>query len=271
MVECATLCATYDIVHVHMRHTYQYVRLAQIIARKKFKIVFHDHFSLTKVPMSLRFFFKPSYYIGVCQQTIEWAAQKVKVNPSYIFMLRNTIIPKSFVQKEKRDSWLMVSNIRPIKNIEFAIDLAIKNNANLTIIGNFSDDIYKNKILEMLAVKKNVSILENVFDVQSVISEYSLAIHTSFSETGPLVLLEYLSQGIPFLSFKVGEVSNILSDHLSQYFIDNFDLNSWSKRIQEINLNKIPSEKLKDIFYEYFSPDQYIIQCIQIYQKILNS
>ncbi len=86
-----------------------------------------------------------------------------------------------------------------------------------------------------------------------------------------MVLLEYLSQGVPFLAYKVGEVSNVLIEHLPLFFIDNYDLTEWGHRIQEIKRSNISDVKLKEIFYKYFGPEQYINQCMQIYQKVLNS
>lgn len=269
ILECAKLCANYDIVHVHMRHSYTYVRLAQIVSRKNFKIIFHDHFTLNKVPLSLMFFFKPKYYIGVCEHNVNWAKEKVGINKKHVFLLRNTIIPKVINKQVDRESWLLVSNIRPIKNIEFAIDLATRHHAKLAIFGNYSDIEYKNKIKEKLKNNSDITILENVFDVQSNIGGYSFALHTSFSETGPLVLLEYLAQGIPFLSYKVGEVSNILFEKLPHFFIDNFDTEAWINRIKEDKYSINKPEELKEIFEKYFGPNKYIFNCMEIYKKIM--
>ena len=52
----------------------------------------------------------------------------------------------------------------------------------------------------------NISIIQNCYNIEDRLTHYQLALHSSKLEAGPLVLLEYLSQGVPFLSFKTGEV-----------------------------------------------------------------
>ncbi len=270
MIECATICANYDIVHVHMRHTYTYVRLAQIVTRKKFIIIFHDHSSIDQVSLIFKLFLKPKYYIGVCNKATILADKYIGIKKDNIFLLRNTIIPIIEKDSIKQYRWLMVSNIRQVKNIEFAIDFATRHNAQLTIFGNFSDVNYKKVINEKIRNHVNVEIVENVYDIQSYIDSYTFAIHTSFSETGPLVLLEYLSHGIPFLAYNVGEVANVLEDKLPDFFVNTFDFEDWDRKLFAINKNK-KDKDLISIFLEYFGPEKYINKCLAIYQKVLNS
>ena len=271
MLECAAICSNYDIVHVHMRHTYTYVKLSQILSGKKYKIIFHDHSSIYKVSFILKFFFKPEFYIGVCINATILAEKYIGIKKDNIFLLRNTIIPIVKKGKEKKNRWLMVSNIRQVKNIEFAIDLATRHNAQLTIFGNFSEVNYKKVINEKNSIHENVEIVENVYDIQSYIDSYTFAIHTSFSETGPLVLLEYLSHGIPFLAYHVGEVANVLGDKLPDFFAKNFNFEEWDQKVCSINKNKYNEDYLNSIFIEYFGPEKYINQCLFIYQKVLSS
>jgi glycosyltransferase involved in cell wall biosynthesis len=276
MLECAKLCANYDIVHVHMRHTYSYVKLAQILFGKKYKIIFHDHYGdIDKnilVPWTLRFFFKPSHYIGVSSSLCTWAKCNLKMNSLKIWMLRNTIIPyenKSVVPKNNK--WVIVSNIRPSKNIEFAIQFASANHKVLDIFGQFTGDQYSKKILELVCKTDQVKLFTNELNVQSKMQAYHMAIHVAHSESGPLVLMEYLIQGLPFLAHKAGEVADVLKNELPECFVDSLNIEEWNLKLQVLNDN-LPSErKLRDLFFKFFSPEQYINQCIAIYQEVLNS
>ncbi len=133
MLECAAVCSRYRIVHIHMRHTYAYVKLAQLLSFKKFTIIFHDHNNkIDTIPFSLKGLFKPIFYIGVSQQLIEWAVSKLKIDKNKTFLLRNIIIPSNnSVEINSGKDLVMVSNISPVKNIEFAIELVTTLKKNL--------------------------------------------------------------------------------------------------------------------------------------------
>lgn len=273
MWRCAKLCANFDLVHVHMRHTYGYVRLAQLISLKKFKIIFHDHFSLNHVPFNLKSIFKPTYYIGVCMHNIEWARNNLYLNPSNIFLLSNTIKRKVFndVPNKLVDSIVIVSNIRPIKNIELAINVAEKMNKKMTIIGNNYDLSYYNLLNSKISLNNNIEILQNIENVQFELLKHTLGLHTSNSETGPLVLLEYLAQGLPFVAYQTGEVAHVLKEIIPQCFVNSLDENEWIEAIKNIEQNPPSAAYLKSLFETYFGPEKYINQCLAIYQQVVNS
>lgn len=273
MLECASICANYDLIHVHMRHTYAYVKLSQIVSFKKFKIIFHDHFGDTTVPKGLRSVFKPRYYIGVSEAQINWATSCLKVSEKKCFLLKNTVIPEKSETSNsgERGEWVVVSNIRPIKNVDLAIRLANKMGKKLTIYGNAFDDSYSKSLLESIEHLPDVNIVQNKTNVQPLLNNYKLALHTSFSETGPLVLMEYLAQGVPFLAHYTGEVANTLNKDLPECFVHSLKIHDWVKAIENLESNPPDHEKLKTLFHKNFGPVNYVNQCLKIYENVLNS
>jgi len=274
MLECARICSRYKIVHVHMRHTYAYVRLAQIISFKKFKIIFHDHFGESEMSFrssfTLKGFFKPKYYIGVSQHLVHWATIKLNIANSRVFLLKNTIIPSdgSIKLKSNKDL-LMISNIRPIKNIELAVGLANHLRRKLTIYGNAPANEYSENILKLIKASGYVELIQGENNVQRFLKNYSFALHTAHSETGPLVLMEYLARGLPFLAHAVGEVAEVLIDEIPECFVDSLDIAKWEEKISYLQ-NTAPSpEKLMSLFNKYFGAKKYIENCLNIYQQIL--
>ncbi len=272
MFACASICAKYQVVHVHMRYTYAYVRLAQMISFKKFKIIFHDHYGDIEInpgtPFTLKGLFKPQYYIGVSGQLVNWAISKLHIDKSRVFLLRNTVIPSTEnIQINSRQDMLMISNIRSTKNIELAIELANKLKRNLMIYGNATASAYSEHILKLIENSPYVELVQGETGVQRFFANYSLAIHTAHSETGPLVLMEYLEKGLPFLAHATGEVAHVLKDELPECFITHLDAGAWINRIEKLTQNPpIPGE-LKKLFEKYFGTKQYIRQCIAIYKK----
>jgi glycosyltransferase involved in cell wall biosynthesis len=271
--EAHNICTGYNIVHVHMRHCYAYIRLAQIIFRGKYKLVFQDHFGdieINKtVPFSLSGIFKPKYYIGVSPTLVQWAKQSLKIADKNYFLLLNTITPPKSKEQSKislRNKVMLVSNIRPTKNIEFAISLCAAAKYDLTIYGNREDENYY-KSIRSLCDKNSVAIKEGITDLSNEYSKYDIAIHCSRSETGPLVLLEYMANGMPFLAYKIGAVADTVAEQLPLYFIDNFQTDEWQQRIDAI-LAKEEHNELVDAFNQFFSPETYINNCLQIYQSV---
>lgn len=268
------ICSKHNIVHVHMRHCYNYVKLAQVMFGGSYKIILHDHYGDIEINPAIPFglkLFKPSYYIGVSKQLVEWSKTVLKVNPKYIYQLSNTIIPnKGIVYKynsaEKKA--MMVSNIRPTKNIEYAITLVKKMDWELDIYGNNGENEYFNFVNSQIQSNRRIKIIQGVTDFSKIYNTYNLAIHCAKSETGPLVLLEYLAYGIPFISYNTGEIANVVSRELPLHFMNSFDEEDWIDRIRVLMTEDGLSTKLKAVFWKYFSPEKYIEECLKIYESV---
>ena len=275
LLKCAKFCSKYDIVHVHMRHTYAYVKLAQLISFSTFKILFHDQFGdiqlNKKVPFTMRFLMKPTYYIGVSNMLKNWSIEHLKINPTNSWVLKNTVIPQHQSEiVERTKDWVVVSNVRSTKNIEFAIILSEMCSKSLDVIGQKGKDDYSKRIELEISKSNKCLLLDNISNVQPYLSEYKMALHTSKSESGPIVLMEYMANGLTFLAHKTGEVADVLYDLLPECFVLDLDQSNWINAIK--NLEEFPpsDEKLKNLFKIHFGPEKYVEQCLKIYQHIVS-
>lgn len=266
------LCARFDIVHVHMRHCYAYIKLAQLIFAGEYKILFHDHFGdidvNRSVPVRLKYFFKPNFYVGVSQTLVDWAREHVK--PSKTYLLANAVSSTQSFAFRQVDPIrvVMIANIRRTKNIEFAIELCRHAGWELTIYGNRSDSGYWNAIVSMIGENQLVKIVEGVSEFSNLLPGYNFAIHTAVSETGPLVLMEYMSAGLPFLAYNTGEVARVTAQDLPMHYIDNFDQDAWIERVHAIRNNADVSPRLINVFNKYFGGEQYARKCLKIYESV---
>jgi glycosyltransferase involved in cell wall biosynthesis len=277
MYEANSICSEYDIVHVHMRYCYTYIRLSQILFRGKYKLICHDHFGdielNSTVPQGMKYIFKPRYYIGVSSSLVNWALNNAAIKKENVFLLRNTIIPDSrinYLPPENSHKAFITANLRRTKNIEFAFELSSAADINITVYGNRGDDAYYKEISDLMETNKKVDIIEGVSDFSNIYSQYALAIHCARSESGPLVLMEYLAYGIPFIAYKTGEVAHTIYYDLPLHFMDNFEVEEWVQRICELKKQNGFAEIFKKIFEKYFSPGKYINDCLKIYSSILN-
>ena len=263
----------FDLLHVHMRHVYRYIKCVSLIFHIRAKIVFQDHYGEISIDTSIPKFFnsllRPRYYIGVSKELTDWATNKVKIKQ--VYLLANIVIKhsSSIVLKEK-SGFVIVGNIKPIKNQLFAIQFAMSLNKELTIIGGVHDQAYYKTLLNEIN-KKNyqnkIHFLHDVSNVQKILPTFELGIMCSLSESGPLVLIEYLAQNLKFVSFNTGEVIAKLNTELSDFVLDTFDKNEWGEKIKIIQKNEYDLESL---YYQNFSPNNYINECLKIYKEILS-
>lgn len=265
------ICSLYDIVHTHLRHVHAYVRLAQIIFKGRYKLILHDHAGIQVAPtFRLKGLLKPKHYIGVNRQQLVWAQKELHLQRSNCYLLENTIIPAGMVEYNPTTNHaMMVANIRRVKNIEFAISLCNSMSMKLTIYGNIIEQDYYKELIKLIGENKNIKIVHDSPTVQDDYTKYSIALHTSIEETGPLVLLEYLSAGMPFLSYHTGSVADRVSTELPDMFIKDFEEKQWMERVEKIIADKNSvQDKMHDVFLKHFSAEKYTENCLDIYRKI---
>lgn len=265
------VCKQYDIVHAHLRHVYAYIRLAQLLFGGKYKLVLHDHAAIAPdAPVRLRGFFKPRYYIGVNTEQTYWAINTLGVEPLNVFLLENTVLAKQQPAQAKQgaNKAIMIANIRQVKNIEFAISLCRHAGWNLNIYGNIIEEDYFNKLKGMAGDDGRINIITGVTDFSGLYGQYSLAIHCSPKETGPLVLIEYLSAGLPFIAYQTGSAADTIAATFPQLFMQHFEEEQWEKRIREIIQDKELPLQMQQLYKAKFNPEDYINKCLQVYQSV---
>ena len=267
MYICSLILKKYDIIHCHSRHIYKYIALVNLVFRTNSKIVFQDHYGSIDIDKSIPFLFdtlfKPKYYIGVSNTLTQWAITALKIKQDNVFLLQNIIKRRSYNATQMNLDFILVSNIKPIKNNLFAIELCKSLDASLLLIGKSQDNDYFKEITSELNDK--IRIDSTVSDAQAIMSTAKIGLHTSKSETGPLVLIEYLAQGLPFLAYETGEVAKMLKPHFPEYFIDNFDVEKWKQQLEVIRNSEPDTAKMKAVFEQYFGEKQYYDKLQNIY------
>ncbi|MBW7912620.1 MAG: glycosyltransferase family 4 protein [Taibaiella sp.] len=265
------ICKQYDIVHAHLRHVYAYIRMAQLLFGGKYKLLLHDHAAITNdVPVRMRRIFKPRYYIGVNEEQTNWAIKTIGVEQQNVFLLQNTVLAKELSSNLRPGSKkvILIANIRQVKNIEFAISLCRSMGWQLDIYGNIIEQEYYDRLKELAGDDNGINIITGVTDFSSLYRQYNLAIHCSPKETGPLVLIEYLAVGLPFIAYQTGSAADIIAAELPQLFMQNFEPEQWQQRITEIIQNEDLPRQMQQLFKMNFNPEDYINKCLQIYQSV---
>ncbi len=276
----------YDVAHIHMRHTYKYLALIKFFTRLKLRFIFHDHLGVRthrNLPFYLANFFKPDKYIGVSKESCEWATTVWKLRERHVVLLPNLPSNKfvdGFLKGQNKlnslssDCMLInnsmkfvcVGNIKPGKNQLFAINIVKKLKSNLTLIGMEQDAQYYNNVKKEL--NNEIRLIENCYNTNEILGDFTFGLMVSVNESGPLVLMEYLLSGLPFLSYKTGGISEILIKYFPDYFIDNLDSNSWISRIEYLTAKpqKIDNLIVEKILNEEFNRDVYRDKLLNLYK-----
>ncbi|MDT7831925.1 glycosyltransferase [Flavobacteriaceae bacterium S356] len=264
----------YDILHVHMRHNFVYIKLIATIFRVNVKIILHDHSSnFDHVSIPLKSFLRPNYFIGVSKQLVEWSKNTLGVQKNKTFLLYNTVLKERIdVLAKDKEGIVVVGNIKPGKNQLFVINLMPSIHEDVTFIGKVQDLSYFQQLkdrINTLNLGNRVTFMTEIDNVQYQLPKFKLALMSSTKESGPLVLIEYLAQDLPFVSYKTGEVSNLLEKEIPEFFLSSFEESLWIKKIKEISNYK--GLELSTIYEKLFSPSKYIQLCTDIYQKVVSS
>lgn len=279
-------CKPFDIVHVHSSHNLRYLFIASRIFGLGKTIFFHEHFGNIETDDSVswhqRLIYPKTVLIAVSRKIQDWAVEKLRMDSKKVFLLPN-IVEKVETQgivslQDKTRSFLsllLVSNFRRPKHIEFAIRLIAfiktKQPVHLTIVGQVNDKTYYEEIkqqIEQLGLKDDVSLVHDCSSVQSILHQFDLAIHAATTESGPLVLIEYMAQGLPFLSHKTGEVAYQIEHDVPECLMEGFEEAAWFERIHELLGNKEKlSHKLTGLYDRYYSAESYYNSCMAIYDK----
>lgn len=271
--QCAQYLNQFDIIHCHHRFIYSYIKLTSILFKIRGKIILHDHFGPIdidkSIPLGLRWILKPNYFIGVSQTLVSWATDQLKLLQRNTFLLPNIIRKRFEGTATKRYDLILVSNIKPIKNQLFAIALAKKLNRKLLILGHIQDEEYYALVQEAI-VGTNIEVITDCNDTHAYIAKSQFGLHVSTSETGPLVLIEYLAYGIPFLAYDTGEVAALCKQTFPNMIINNFNESHWCNNITEIESenNNALKTKLLDYYSSHFNEESYLSKCVKIYENI---
>jgi len=286
MQQLVQWCKHADIVHVHSAHNLRFLFVAAAFFGLRKKIFFHEHFGNIDVDKSVhwhqKIIFPKVVFIAVSKSLYQWALENLKLKKENTFLLENIIIKLPIEKIEKIDTdkkhLVMVSNFRPPKNIEFAIELMkfLPSHFHLTILGQPAYTEYLTSIINQIeenSLQHKVTIEHNCSNVQSILPKFDMAIHTANTESGPLALIEYMAQQIPFITYNTGEVVQQIKPHLGELVMNDFDISNWVKKLLAIieNDNSALKEKLKTTFEEFYSEEAYYEKCMAIYKTALKN
>ncbi len=276
----------YDVIHVHSLHNLRYYKLAATLMFFNKKVFYHEHYGhrLQQKPSVFRqIIFNRIIFIAISNALKHWALQQLMLDKKTVFVLPNTVIKQAVLMNESKEAkpvkLLVTANFLPVKNIQFALKImqrlqtSCPGDYHLTIVGKPFNQTYYREIREEIKkhqLDKVVTIDVACNNIQPVLNQYDVALHPSVSESGPLVLIEYLCQQLPFITFNTGQVAEQITSFLPVLVEETFIVESWIEKIEQIiNSDKhVLKEKMKKVFETHYSAENYYNDCLHIYHSV---
>ncbi len=225
-----------DIVHSHGRGTMRFVSLCKSLGLVDARHLFHDHFGRLHLDRSagvrarLPLHMGVDHYVGVESRLCDWAVDSVGLDPARVDMMRSGVDLGRFDVAEPTDLrsefglgdaeivLVMIANFRPQKDHPTLfraiaeLDPEERERFRVVIAGStVADPAYYRgctEMLDRLGIAHLVRAPGVRDDAPSLLAGADAAVFSSKNESGPLVLLEYMAAGLPFVATETGEIAH---------------------------------------------------------------
>ena len=221
-----------DLLHAHGRSTFSFVALIKTLGLIRTPILLHDHYGQIEIDSSVPLWFRlwgrhhVAQYAGVYAKLGDWAAAAgvprarigVVGNALDLVRVQNaspTHLRKEFGVADHERVGIVAAGIRPEKGIAVLLaalaSLAGRHALKVIIAGGDRDAAYARACRAQcvsLGLERTAIFAGERADVPGLIKGADFALIPSLSESGPLVLIEYMAGGLPFVATRVGDIAH---------------------------------------------------------------
>jgi len=286
-----------DILHIHSRSTFLFLSCARILGFIKRPIILHDHYGLIESDTSVPFWFPyikkyADQYVGVSEKLGEWAHRsgmaedKISVIPNALDFTRfhqseDLIdIRKTYNISSGDILGIAIANIRPEKGIDLLIDAvkALKKapRFKLLIIGHEDNKKYAKSCqlkVSQLGLSRKIFFVGRQLNTLAFLKAADIALLPSLSESGPLVLIEYMASGLSFVYSRVGNIGNQLAKLGVPGCVPVNDTENFAGALEELlalspKERTVRGDKGREVGFEYFDIQSIMPRWYELYEKV---
>ncbi|HLO13693.1 MAG TPA: glycosyltransferase [Anaerolineales bacterium] len=247
-----------DLFHIHGRPSFSFLCYASFLGGIKGAMLLHDHDGWIETTHTVPFWFRilgrirVNYYVGVHQEMHHWAEQggipEARIgfidNALDLRRFQDNCLPVTRAEIGVLDQDLVglwVGGIRRQKGLHWLIE-ALHGcrrtpGLKLLIVGGINEPEYYLECLQKITAYG----LEDVFvfigprtDIPSLVKTADFALLSSQSESGPLVLIEYLAGGLPIVAVETGSISHRAAQYKVPGFVSVGDTIAYRYALEEL-------------------------------------
>lgn len=244
-----------DVIHAHMRSNLKFVLPLRVARLVTAPIVFHDHYGTIELDTTTPTWFRIGHryvatYVGVYQRLAEWAqaagmpAERTMTIPNALDLERLVDAAPTDLRAElgvpaEVPLGVMVATLRKDKAIEvlLAAVAASRHRMRIAIAGVDGDPAYAAEMRRRcseLGLDGIVTFLGPRTDVPGLLAGADFAVMASHTESGPLVLIEYLAARLPIVATRVGDIGRRLAASGIAGFIEPSDPAALTQALDEL-------------------------------------
>jgi len=284
--------------HAHGRSTFSFLAAARLLGYIHAPIILHDHFGSIdvdeRIPLRLRCLgiSRVSQYIGVCEKLGDWA-RKAGIPSGRVTVIENALafsrmeqaapsdLHAQFNIPQNRKIGILVGNLRPEKGLDLLLETCRHLPPALlpafVVVGQEADSGYIancRKRISSLGLDQSFFFAGPQASSLPLIKGADFGIIPSRSESGPLVLIEFMACRLPFVAFEVGGISRQVSRVLPQCFAPPGDSSALAARIIEF-LDCSPSEMqssvnlARDFAQQHYDMQNRIHEFTGVYDRLM--
>ena len=250
----------YKVIHLHQPHPFSYLYILLLPFKKKVILTYHADILKYKIFKFFIYFlhlvsYKYVNYIHFSSRKFKKSSNLSTVKRYFIesfSTIKEKIIKKniktSLIKKTPKNYALFIGRDRHYKGFDKLKKIILLNtHINFICITDYKFDFKS----------KNLKIFNNINNHEKsyLIKNSYIHINTSDNEAESFgfSILESLSFGVPVITFKLRSGTNFLvKNNINGYIIDNFNINLYSKKINDLyNNNKLYKILKKNTSLDY--------------------
>jgi glycosyltransferase involved in cell wall biosynthesis len=198
-----------------------------------------------------------------------------------VVLLNNAINLGYFKKKEKLGlsseiKLINVGNFLENKNQKFLLEviyLLRQKNKNylITFVGDGETRKTVEEKARVLEIAHLVKFIGRTDNIQSVLNEHSIYVHSAFSEAFGLVLLEAMAVGLPVVSLDGKGNRDLIHNDVNGYLIPQGDVNQFVDRIIDLTNNPSCFSRIQQNGFETAKKYDIVPYCDRLIEIYINS